>query len=71
MTAADRFPFRGHHGSDTPGALRRGLSLGDDDQPWSWFEGSPTTPRETEDWTRFEGVEGLSDTMLRSRRLSA
>ena len=55
-------------GPDTQGKLCRGLSLPAGDDLWSWFDGSVADLRDTEDWTRFEGVEGLSDTMVRSRR---
>lgn len=65
--SGQRFATRGHQGPETPGKLRQGLSLGVGDDLWSWFEGAKADLRETEDWTRFEGVEGFSDAMLRSR----
>ncbi|HEX9824679.1 MAG TPA: hypothetical protein VGB51_09865 [Actinomycetota bacterium] len=61
------FARRGHQGPETQGKLRLGLSLGQSEDLWSWFEGSTADLRDTEDWTRFEGVEGFSDAMLRTR----
>lgn len=62
-------PKRKRPDADTPGKLQRGLSLDPGDDLWIWFErGDLADARETEDWTRFEGVEGISDAVVRRRR---
>lgn len=62
-------PIRRERGGPEAAKLQRGLSLEPGDDLWSWFEvGALNRPRETEEWTRFEGLEGLSDAVVRGPR---
>lgn len=47
-------------------SFRRALSLHPETETWDWLE-SPDADR-TEGETRFEGVEGTSDTLIRAVR---
>ena len=51
------------------GNFQRAFALEPGDDMWAWLE-SPVGDA-TEGETRFEGVEGLSDALLRSSRSSA
>ena len=51
---------------DSQGHLQRAFSLEPGEDTWSWLE-SPQGDT-TQGETRFEGVEGLSDALLRARR---
>lgn len=56
-------------GPASQGYLQRAFSMEPGDEVWAWLE-SPLGDS-TEGETRFEGVEGLSDALLRASRRAA